>query len=361
MSFKDTSLPFSSNESDYDSNSENDFCINYFEPFNDKKSSFIDDINDINDDMDKRLLYQNIKEKSPISTSAQENENKNKPNTFDINIGGQNKDKDMNDLKKNKKLNKNINEETSPTSEKTKFNNNNNGVKDLNENNKKLKENTEKNNPNKTNLKMEKNKNDKKSKKMNTNKKRKKKTDSNGNNNKLKKVRLMILNAILRFVNKKIKKVFNDNIGKGIVMKQLVNFSRGELTHSSVEFDKKYLKKQLKEIFSGNISGKYTNYLKNKNEDLVKELINLEDNGEYFKAIFQLSFLDCIEHINEIKYIDILYDLETLDEIILNESEGEDLDKDDIDNYKETIKHYKDYIENKNSRRSRKQNVDKSD
>ena len=100
MSFKDTSLPFSSNESDYDSNSENDFCINYFEPFNDKKSSFIDDINDINDDMDKRLLYQNIKEKSPISTSAQENENKNKPNTFDINIGGQNKDKDMNDLKK---------------------------------------------------------------------------------------------------------------------------------------------------------------------------------------------------------------------------------------------------------------------
>ena len=360
MSFKDTSLPFSSNESDYDSNSENDFCINYFEPFNDKKSSFIDDINDINDDMDKRLLYQNIKEKSPISTSAQENENKNKPNTFDINIGGQNKDKDMNDLKKNKTLNKNINEETSPTSEKTKFNNNN-GVKDLNENNIKSNENTEKNNPNKTNLKMEKNKNDKKSKKMYTNKKRKKKADSNGNNNKLKKVRLMILNAILRFVNKKIKKVFNDNIGKGIVMKQLVNFSRDELTHSSVEFDKKFLKKQLKEIFSGNISGKYTNYLKNKNEDLVKELINLEDNGEYFKAIFQLSFLDCIEHINEIKYIDILYDLETLDEIILNESEGEDLDKDDIDNYKETIKHYKDYIENKNSRRSRKQNVDKGD
>ena len=73
---------------------------------------------------------------------------------------------------------------------------------------------------------MEKNKNDKKSKKMYTNKKRKKKADSNGNNNKLKKVRLMILNAILRFVNKKIKKVFNDNIGKGIVMKQLVNFSR---------------------------------------------------------------------------------------------------------------------------------------
>ena len=144
-------------------------------------------------------------------------------------------------------------------------------------------------------------------------------------------------------------------------MKQLVNFSRDKLTHSSVEFDKKFLKKQLKEIFSGNISGKYTNYLKNKNEDLVKELINLEDNGEYFKAIFQLSFLDCIEHINEIKYIDILYDLETLDEIILNESEGEDLDKDDIDNYKETIKHYKDYIENKNSRRSRKQNVDKGD
>ena len=77
MSFKDTSLPLSLNESDYDSNSENDFCINYFEPFNDKKSSFIDDINDINDDMDKRLLYQNIKEKSPISTLVQENENKN--------------------------------------------------------------------------------------------------------------------------------------------------------------------------------------------------------------------------------------------------------------------------------------------
>ena len=354
MSFNENFMQFSYNEINSDLNSENDFTINYFGLMNDKKSDFIDDINE---DMTKRLIYQNIKEKSTTPIIVQENENKNKSGEFDVNIGGKNKDKDMNDLKKTEKLNKNTNEVTSPTAEKTILKKNEE-EKVQNENNNKS---NEKNNPKLTNLNTENNKNIELSEKKFINKKRKKKSDSNGNNNKLKKARFMLLNSIFRFVNKKIEITFNGNIGKGIVKKQFVNPSKEELTHSSVEFDKKYLNKKLEEIFSGNISGKYTNYLKNKNEDLVKELINLEENGDEFKAIFELSFLDCIEHINEIKYLDILHDLETLDEIILNESEGEDLDKYDLDNYKETIKHYKNYIENKNSRKPRNQNLEKCD
>lgn len=341
---------------DIDSNSiENDFNYDYFDSHN-----FLEyDNNKLSEDiecLEQRLFYQEQKLNHPEKKENKfeeidkdkkfdECENKNKSDLY--------KREEMTNLKKT--------EETAAT-DKEKKNEIETGI---NENNNELKKNMNQN-KNITKVFAEtKNINEDKENNNNSNineknkekflkKKRKKKDSKNGNNNKLKRVRLMILNSILRFINKKVKKAFNNNIGKGIVKKQFVNFSREKLTHSSVEFDKTYLNKKLEEIFSSHISGKYTNYLKNKNEELVNELINLEDKGDYFKAIFELTFLDCIQHINGTKTISLLDDFETLDEILLNEKDIEDEDEDDIENYRETIEHYKDYVENKNSRKPRK-------
>ena len=319
-------FPLREKDNDFFSNYEQSINIDYYEPslFLNKNLEELD--NNI-DDIEKRIYYKEQKD-LPKNLSKDE-QNKKKCDLFPFNISGKNKNEEINNLKKL--------EETSPTSEKTE-----------------PKLTQEK----KIEMKTEKNVNNNDTKKINITllcKKRNRKNGTNGNNSNLKRVRKMILNSIKRFINKKIKKVFNNNIGRGIVSKQFVNISQVDLTHSSVEFDKNYLYGKLKDIFSDNISGKYTNFLKNKNQELVTELINLENYGDYFDSLFELKFLDCIEHINGIKNISLLDGFESVDEIIINEKD--DLDLVDINNYKETIKHYKEYIENKNSRRSRK-NID---
>ena len=165
--------------------------------------------------------------------------------------------------------------------------------------------------------------------------------------NEIKKGRNILLNSIFRFVNKKIRIIFNNDIGKGISIKQFVKISKKELNHSNVEFDKNYLNKKLKEIFSGDISGKFTNFLINKNEKLLQNLIKID----YFKELFELTFLQCIEHINGTKFIPLLEGFETLDEILLNEEEK--LKENDIENYKYIIENYKQCVENKFSRKPR--------
>lgn len=165
--------------------------------------------------------------------------------------------------------------------------------------------------------------------------------------NEIKKGRNILLNSIFRFVNKKIRIIFNNDIGKGISIKQFVKISKKELNHSNVEFDKNYLNIKLKEIFSGDISGKFTNFLINKNEKLLQNLIKID----YFKELFELTFLQCIEHINGTKFIPLLEGFETLDEILLNEEEK--LKENDIENYKYIIENYKQCVENKFSRKPR--------
>ena len=165
--------------------------------------------------------------------------------------------------------------------------------------------------------------------------------------NEIKKGRNILLNSIFRFVNKKIRIIFNNDIGKGISIKQFVKISKKELNHSNVEFDKNYLNTKLKEIFSGDISGKFTNFLINKNKELLQNLIKID----YFKELFELTFLQCIEHINGTKFISLLEGFETIDEMLLNEENK--LNENDIENYKYIIVNYKQCVENKFSRKPR--------
>ena len=166
----------------------------------------------------------------------------------------------------------------------------------------------------------------------------------------VKKIRIMILNSVLNFINLKIKKAVNGDIGKGICIKQLLPINKTSLYHSSVEYDKEFLNKKLKEIFSS-ISNKYTAVLNNKNQNLIDYLINLEEHGKYFKELFELSFLDCLEHIRGTKNSELLDELPKIDDIINNEGI---LDEDEINIYKDVINNYELIIEKKKKRRTKK-------
>ena len=166
----------------------------------------------------------------------------------------------------------------------------------------------------------------------------------------VKKIKMLILKKSYNFINEKIKKIFNNNIGKGICIKQLLPINKFVLYHSSVEEDKEFLNKKLKEIFSS-ISNKYTSVLNTKNKNLIDDLINLEEHGKYFKELFELSFLDCLEHIRGTKNSELLDELPKIDDIINNEGI---LDEDEINIYKDVINNYELIIEKKKKRRTKK-------
>ena len=169
----------------------------------------------------------------------------------------------------------------------------------------------------------------------------------------IKKIRIMILNAIFKFVNEKIKTLFNDNIGKSICTKQFISISRTYyLSHSNVEFDKIFIHTKLKEILSWKISRKYTVYLDNHNKMLVQYLINEEKNGKYFQELFELSFLDCLDHICDKRNNELFNGLDKIDEIITNE--GNLLNEDEKEIYKYYIIHYETAVNNKKRRRKLK-------
>ena len=167
----------------------------------------------------------------------------------------------------------------------------------------------------------------------------------------IKKIRIMILNAIIKFINEKLKIFFNNDLGKGICIKQLLPINKTILSHSSVEYDKEFLNKKLKEILSS-ISNKYTNALNTKNKDLIQDLINLEDKGKYFQELFDLSFLDCLKHIRGTKYSDLLNDLPNIDNILIQDKKN--INEKEINNYKYIINNYELIIEHKKARNKKK-------
>ena len=166
----------------------------------------------------------------------------------------------------------------------------------------------------------------------------------------VKKIKMLVLKKSYNFINEKIIKIFNNNIGKGICIKQLLPINKFVLYHSSVEEDKEFLNKKLKEIFSS-ISNKYTSVLNTKNKNLIDDLINLEEHGKYFSELFELSFLDCLEHIRGTKNSELLDELPKIDDIINNEGI---LDEDEINIYKDVINNYELIIEKKKKRRTKK-------
>lgn len=317
------------NISDIDSiNSENDSSLNNNINFS-ISSNFFNDNLDLKEFSDSFIYIKSLfkeeknivdkkeekKIRFDVTKKSEKAENKHKNNIFEIQKNKDNKNKN-NTLNKFDKSPKKIIED-SETSEKTKTN--------VNNSNKAEKENY-------------------KEEKEYLGKKRK------NSDNSLKKARIMLLNSIFRFVNKKIKEAFKNDIGKGIMTKQFIKLSKQNLSHSTVEFDKKYLNKPLKEIFTENVSEKYTNYLPNKNKELFQEIKDLD----YFKEIFELKFLDCINHITGKHYVSLLEGFETIEEII--KEENKKFDKKEIELYKDIIGNYIKLTDDKISRKPKTTN-----
>ena len=148
------------------------------------------------------------------------------------------------------------------------------------------------------------------------------------------KVKHIVLQNTMNFINEKIREIYG-NIGSGIFIKKLLIINQRQKTNATILFNKEFLNKTLGEIFSEDISSRYTNNRKDHNKILIEKLMEDKDEAKknYFQKLFNITFVDCLRHfrgdieINELKGLISFKDLEL-----------EDIKKDK--EYQETLNHY---------------------
>ena len=79
------------------------------------------------------------------------------------------------------------------------------------------------------------------------------------NDNLRKKSKHIILSEILTFLNLKLKEIYKNNLGNGILLRQLLTLNHKEKANINIIENQNFIKKTLQEIFSEDISKRYTN------------------------------------------------------------------------------------------------------
>ena len=108
----------------------------------------------------------------------------------------------------------------------------------------------------------------------------------------------IIINTALDFLNLKIYQAYNGKIGHGILKKELLPINQSQKADSSIDFNKNFLYKNLEDIFSVDISTKFSNFSSKHNIILIKRLLNEnnEEKRQYFKKLFSITFSRCLKY-----------------------------------------------------------------
>lgn len=163
----------------------------------------------------------------------------------------------------------------------------------------------------------------------------------------------LVIENVMKFINNKIYDVYNGNIGEGLNLKKLMKLNQKQKINADVEYNKLFLKKSLKEIFSHNITSKIVIYQADHNKKVINEIL-LEKKNE-FEKLFELTFIQCVEHFIGKKQIEELNGLTLFSELKENIIEKYE---DDGETYYENLKIFLKEFEYKiNRAKSRKKRI----
>ena len=112
------------------------------------------------------------------------------------------------------------------------------------------------------------------------------------------KIKHILLSNLLYFINFMIEKIYDNSIGKGIFSLVLLTLNQKQKSNASIQYNQEFLYKSIGDIFSDDISTRYTYYPPYHNKRVVNYLKSdpKAKNTEFFTKIFNLSFLDCLKH-----------------------------------------------------------------
>ena len=127
----------------------------------------------------------------------------------------------------------------------------------------------------------------------------------------------LVLKNTLDFINKKIRSIYNGNIGNGLLKKELQTINQFQKHNANLNFNKEFLTKTLGQIFSDNLSTRFTNIPLNHNKMIITSLINEKDENKsiYFNKLFNITFRQCLNHFIGKDYIEELVGLKRFEEI----------------------------------------------
>ena len=197
--------------------------------------------------------------------------------------------------------------------------------------------------------------------------KKRKRNDGAGPHNKysedniIRKIKHLVLNGTMRLINKKIYDIYQGNIGNGIFKKELLFINQKQKADATVQFNQEFLDKKLGDIFSEDISKRFTIYPLCHNRKIIEELRNDEDSEKrkFFNNLFNLTFLNCLEHFrgtNHYEELDCLSGLDSIKEKFENEDDYLQtllyyfMNYEDITNNKKKRNRTKKVIKNKNKK-----------
>ena len=173
-----------------------------------------------------------------------------------------------------------------------------------------------------------------------------------------KKCKNIVLKSILEFINGKIKEQYTNKIGHGKFKKELKILDQEKKVKSTISFEKSFINKTLKEIFSSDISARFYNFPRNYNKLMIESLIEDidEERRKYFIKLFDITFIDCLKYFREDKEALKIGELNGLKQI---SSIKEELIMEHGTEYFETfinyLQNFEDIINNKRARKRRKE------
>jgi len=163
----------------------------------------------------------------------------------------------------------------------------------------------------------------------------------------------LVLDSDFKLINKKIEEKYNGNISHGIFVKQLLILNKKNISDTSIQPNKDFLKKTLGEIFSENISSRYTTYNPCHNNLIINELINEKDKDKknYFEKLFSITFVDSLKHFRGTQKIEELEGMKGFNDI---KSKYKD-DADYLKSLEYYIMNYEEILNNKRIKKPRKE------
>ena len=173
-----------------------------------------------------------------------------------------------------------------------------------------------------------------------------------------KKIRCILLKNLEIFINHKISEIHNNNIGHGKTIKRIRISKINIIENSRIIFKQMLLKKTLLEIFTENIKPISILYPSDTNKKLIEELLNEKDDDKrnYFKNLFNLTFLDYLEHFTTKRVIEELQGLKTFLDIKNDENELKRLkldDKEYLNSFEDFLNNYEEKLKLLNKKRKR--------
>mgnify|MGYP006873144719 CR=1 FL=1 len=141
------------------------------------------------------------------------------------------------------------------------------------------------------------------------------KHDKYSEDNIIRKIKSTLLNFLRIFINSFIYDKFNGNIGEGIFKKEILKMNQTQIIYG--KDDKQLLNRTLKNIFSYDLSKKYSTFDSNHNKKIIEFLLKETDEEKKieFQNLFSLTFMDCLNHFSGIKSVPILEGMKLLKDL----------------------------------------------